>query len=136
MKKIIISFTLLALFGCSKDSEQVTSLKTQLVKDYGKSQAEVDSYTYTVHDAYSKEVFSAIMDKELKKAEMDADLGVLDTVPGSNTKIDSLLIEEGKQKDKKFYAVRVYKLRDKDTIKNITYYLNDKNEVLAVKQHK
>jgi hypothetical protein len=136
MKKIILLLSAICLTACSKNAEQIEPLKAELIKSYGKSQEEVDSYTYSVHDAFAKEVHSTMTDKYLKLGQMSLDADDQKGAEEALKSVDSLEAAMPKDKDKKYYAVHAYKLRDNDTIFNVTYYLDAANKLVAVRSKK
>ncbi|MEL1243554.1 hypothetical protein AAEO56_04710 [Flavobacterium sp. DGU11] len=136
MKKTILLLSAIGMVACSNNSELVEPLKAELIKSYGKSQEEVDSYTYSVHDAYAKEVHMALNEKYLKIGEYAMDAGNMDRAEEALKAMDSLEAALPKDKDKKYYAVHAYKLRDKDTIFNVYYYMDTSNKLVAVRSKK
>ncbi|AWH84910.1 hypothetical protein HYN59_07125 [Flavobacterium album] len=124
------------MIACSKNEEQIEPLKAELIKSYGKSQEEVDSYTYSVHDAYAKEVHMALNEKYLKLGEYAMDAGNMERAEEALKSMDSLEAALPKDKDKKYYAVHAYKLRDNDTIFNVYYYMDTNNKLVAVSSRK
>lgn len=127
----------LCMIACSEkeNTEQINALKTGLVKDYGKSQEEVNSFTYDARDVTAKEAYEAMMDNNLRKTQIFADAENFEMVEQLTTSFDSLMKEQKANKDKTYQAVHTYKLQKKDTLFNVTYYM-DGNKIVAVDSKK
>ena len=134
MKRIVLLLSLsVALFSCSKNSEQIEVSKKKLL-ELRATEQELGKYKFDVIEAFDKDIYNMITEyyqNQVRSFEKFPDLQrvYLDKA-SENLKTMRSLMEKGELKgEKTFYRVHAYRIAG-DTLNDKTFFLDDKNNII------
>jgi hypothetical protein len=131
MKKVLLGLSAIVLFSCSSNNEQVSVVKSALLKR-NVTKDELSKMNFDVVKIAGKDAYKSMFDKFSKEHENLTEVQDFDGATRIMQKIDSLSLSYDKIKTKEYYRVHSY-IVDKDTTFNETYFLTDKNTIYGFK---